>query len=84
MILFRYVLLVLLDYYIVKILLYNKNYEDPPQTVEEFVKLNTEEQGPGKFHCPLSGKKFKGSEFVRKHIFNKHAEKVEGVKKDVS
>ena len=46
--------------------------------------MNTEEQGPGKFHCPLSGKKFKGPEFVRKHIFNKHAEKVENVKKDVS
>jgi len=52
------------------------------ETVEEFVKQNTEEQGPGKFHCPLSGKKFKGPEFVRKHIFNKHAEKVENVKKD--
>ena len=48
------------------------------------MKVNTEEQGPGKFHCPLSGKKFKGPEFVKKHIFNKHAEKVENVKKDVS
>ena len=47
------------------------------------MKINTEEQGAGKFHCPLSGKKFKGPEFVRKHIFNKHAEKVEAVKKDV-
>jgi len=53
------------------------------ESIEEFVKVNTEEQGPGKFHCPLSGKKFKGPEFVRKHIFNKHAEKVESVKKDV-
>jgi len=53
------------------------------QAIEDFVKANTDEQGPGKFHCPLSGKKFKGPEFVRKHIFNKHAEKVDAVKKDV-
>ena len=30
-----------------------------------------------------SGKKFKGPEFVNKHIFNKHGEKVEEVKKEV-
>ena len=32
---------------------------------------------------PFSGKKFKGPDFVRKHIFNKHMEKVEEVKKEV-
>jgi hypothetical protein len=31
----------------------------------------------------MSGKKFKGPEFVRKHIFNKHGEKVEEVKMEV-
>ena len=30
------------------------------------------------------GKKFKGPDFVSKHIFNKHAEKVDEVKKEVS
>ena len=34
--------------------------------------------------CPLSGKKFKGPDFVRKHIENKHTEKIEEVKKEVS
>lgn len=44
---------------------------------------NTQELGKDKWLCPLSGKKFKGPEFVRKHIFNKHGEKVEEVKKEV-
>jgi len=57
-----------------------KNESD---AVEMFVQANTEELGSDKYLCPLSGKKFKGSDFVRKHIFNKHAEKVENVKKDV-
>lgn len=32
--------------------------------------------------CPLSDKKFRGPAFVRKHILNKHAEKVEEEKKE--
>ena len=48
-----------------------------------FVQANTQELGTDKWLCPLSGKKFKGPDFVRKHIFNKHAEKVEEVKKEV-
>nr|CAD7451805.1 unnamed protein product [Timema tahoe] len=51
--------------------------------VEKFVQANTQELAKDKWLCPLSGKKFKGPEFVRKHIFNKHAEKVEEVKKEV-
>lgn len=51
--------------------------------VEKFVQANTQELGTDKWLCPLSGKKFKGPDFVRKHIFNKHAEKVEEVKKEV-
>ncbi len=51
--------------------------------VEKFVQANTQELGKDKWLCPLSGKKFKGPDFVRKHIFNKHAEKVEEVKKEV-
>ncbi len=51
--------------------------------VEKFVQANTQELGKDKWLCPLSGKKFKGPDFVRKHIFNKHSEKVEEVKKEV-
>ena len=47
------------------------------------LQANTQELGKDKWLCPLSGKKFKGPDFVRKHIFNKHAEKVEEVKKEV-
>nr|AAA83777.1 arsenite-resistance protein [Cricetulus griseus] len=54
------------------------------QEVEKFVTSNTQELGKDKWLCPLSGKKFKGPEFVRKHIFNKHAEKIEEVKKEVA
>nr|CAD7424962.1 unnamed protein product [Timema monikensis] len=58
-------------------------YKDPDIEVEKFVQANTQELAKDKWLCPLSGKKFKGPEFVRKHIFNKHAEKVEEVKKEV-
>nr|CAG4646176.1 EOG090X04A7 [Macrothrix elegans] len=51
--------------------------------VEKFVAANTQELAKDKWLCPLSGKKFKGPDFVRKHIFNKHAEKVDEVRKDV-
>ena len=52
--------------------------------VEKFVQANTQELAKDKWLCPLSGKKFKGPDFVRKHLFNKHAEKVEEVRQDVS
>ena len=48
------------------------------------MQSNTQELAKDKWLCPLSGKKFKGPDFVRKHIFNKHGEKVEEVKKEVS
>ncbi|CAB3374785.1 Hypothetical predicted protein [Cloeon dipterum] len=55
----------------------------PETEVEKFVVSNTQELSKDKWLCPLSGKKFKGPEFVRKHIFNKHAEKIDEVKKEV-
>ncbi|XP_043197030.1 serrate RNA effector molecule homolog isoform X2 [Amphibalanus amphitrite] len=57
--------------------------KDPEEEVEKFVQANTQELAKDKWLCPLSNKKFKGPDFVRKHIFNKHAEKVEEVKKEV-
>ena len=48
-----------------------------------YFQANTQELGKDKWLCPLSGKKFKGPDFVRKHIFNKHGEKVDEVKKEV-
>ena len=57
-----------------------KNEDDE---VEKFVMANTQELGKDKWLCPLSGKKFKGPDFVRKHIQNKHGEKIEEVKKEV-
>ncbi|XP_022088824.1 serrate RNA effector molecule homolog B-like isoform X2 [Acanthaster planci] len=58
--------------------------KDPELEVEKFVKANTQEIGKDKWLCPLSGKKFKGPEFVRKHIFNKHSDKVDDVRKEVA
>ena len=54
-----------------------------PTEAEQFVEINTQKLSENKYLCPLSGKKFKGPEFVRKHIFNKHLDKVEAVKKEV-
>ena len=51
--------------------------------MEKFIQANTQELAKDKWLCPLSGKKFKGPEFVRKHIFNKHGEKIDEVKKEV-
>lgn len=57
--------------------------EDETET-EKFITANTQELGKEKWLCPLSGKKFKGPEFVRKHILNKHGDKLEEVKKEAS
>lgn len=51
--------------------------------MKRFVELNTQMISENKYLCPLSGKKFKGPEFVRKHIFNKHMDKVEAFKQEV-
>lgn len=60
---------------------YNKlGAKDADAEVEKFVQANTQELSKDKWLCPLSGKKFKGPDFIRKHIFNKHAEKVSEVK----
>ena len=60
-----------------------QNVLDSPTEAERFVELNTQKLSEHKYLCPLSGKKFKGPEFVRKHIFNKHMEKVEEARQEV-
>src|SRR5689334_7760964 len=57
-----------------------KNEQDE---IEKFINANCQEVGKDKWSCPLSGKKFKGPEFVRKHILNKHQDKLDDVKKEV-
>ncbi|CAF3920441.1 unnamed protein product [Rotaria magnacalcarata] len=56
-----------------------KNEQDE---VEKFINANCQEVGKDKWSCPLSGKKFKGPEFVRKHILNKHQDKIDEAKKE--
>ncbi|CAF1205368.1 unnamed protein product [Rotaria sp. Silwood1] len=51
--------------------------------IEKFININCQEISKDKWSCPLSGKKFKGPEFVRKHILNKHQDKLDEVKKEV-
>lgn len=51
--------------------------------IEKFINANCQELGKDKWSCPLSGKKFKGPEFVRKHILNKHQDKIDEVKREV-
>ncbi|XP_028405941.1 serrate RNA effector molecule homolog isoform X2 [Dendronephthya gigantea] len=58
--------------------------KDQEQEVEKFIQANTQELAKDKWLCPLSGKKFRGPEFVQKHIFNKHGDKVEEVKSEVT
>lgn len=57
--------------------------KDIEAEVEKFMSANSQELAKDKWLCPLSGKKFKGPDYIRKHILNKHAEKVEEVKKEV-
>lgn len=54
--------------------------KDPEAETEKFVEANTQELAKDKWLCPLSGKKFRGPDFVRKHIFNKHMDKVDAVR----
>lgn len=57
--------------------------KDEEKEVEDFIQHNTQEIGKDKWLCPLSGKKFKGPDFVRKHILNKHEDRLHQVRKEV-
>uniref|UniRef100_A0A183BYF2 ARS2 domain-containing protein n=1 Tax=Globodera pallida TaxID=36090 RepID=A0A183BYF2_GLOPA len=56
--------------------------KDAEKAVEEFVNVNTQQLGAEKWLCPLSGKKFKGPEFVHKHITTKYKEEVDKMRHD--
>merc|ERR1712106_391899 len=58
--------------------------KEQDEEVKKFMDVNTQQLAAEKYLCPLSGKKFKGPEFVKKHIITKHGDKVEAVKKEVS
>ncbi|GMR32303.1 hypothetical protein PMAYCL1PPCAC_02498, partial [Pristionchus mayeri] len=56
--------------------------KNPDDEVETFIKTNSVELSAEKWLCPLSGKKFKGPEFIRKHLQSKHNDKLEEAKQD--
>lgn len=51
--------------------------------MEAFIQANTVELSQDKWLCPLSGKKFKGPDFIRKHLTSKHEEKLKEVREEV-
>ena len=53
--------------------------KEPAKEVEAFITANCVELSKDKWTCPLSGKKFKGPEFVRKHILGKHSQALDEV-----
>lgn len=61
---------------------------DSEKVIEDFIEANTQKRTGKKkpfkvvWVCPLSDKKFREPIFVRKHIFNKHMDKVEAANKD--
>jgi len=55
---------------------------DGDAEVEKFIQENTQEISSDKWLCPLSGKKFKGPDFIRKHLLNKHAHRLEEVRQE--
>ncbi|CAJ0939173.1 unnamed protein product, partial [Mesorhabditis belari] len=55
---------------------------DPEVAVEEMIVANTVKLSDEKWLCPLSGKKFKGPEFIKKHIQSKHAEAIDEARAD--
>ena len=57
-----------------------KSEED---AIDMFSQTNIQELGNNKHLCSLCGKKFKGVEFAKKHIINKHEDGIMAVKKEV-
>ncbi|KAK6011290.1 Arsenite-resistance protein 2, partial [Ostertagia ostertagi] len=58
--------------------------KDGDKEVEAFIQANTVELAQDKWLCPLSGKKFKGPDFIRKHLTSKHDEKLREVREEAT
>ncbi|CAJ0600184.1 unnamed protein product [Cylicocyclus nassatus] len=56
--------------------------KDGDKEVEAFIQANTVELSQDKWLCPLSGKKFKGPDFIRKHLTSKHEDKLKEVREE--
>ena len=56
--------------------------KDPSEEIEKFIAANCQKIDKDVWLCPLSGKKFKGADYVRKHIESKHREKMLEVRKE--
>jgi len=52
------------------------------EAVEVLIKNTINMLKPGKYECKMEGKKFKGEEFVVKHIRAKHEREIENVRKE--
>lgn len=56
--------------------------KDAEKAVQDFINTNTVQLGPEKWSCPLSGKKFKGAEFVHKHLYSKYQTEMDNARFD--
>ena len=54
--------------------------KEADKALEEFIAANCVEISKEKWLCPLSGKKFKGPEFIEKHLHSKHEDKLNEVR----
>ena len=57
-------------------------YREELVEIGMFIEDNIKDLGNGKFLCPLSGKKFKGRDFVRKHILSRFPDQIDNVRNE--
>jgi hypothetical protein len=57
--------------------------KDTKEEFEAFMTMNCKKIEKNVWLCPLSGKKFKGPDYVRKHIETKQTDKLEELKRDI-
>ena len=57
--------------------------KDLATEIEKYIKKNTQKVEKDIWLCPISGKKFKGADYVKKHIETKFKHKLLEVRKDV-
>ncbi|KAI3388792.1 hypothetical protein SNEBB_005232 [Seison nebaliae] len=57
-----------------------KNEQDE---IDKMIEQHTIKLKEDRYECQLSGKKFKAKEFVQKHIYNKHSDKIDDVRNEV-